>query len=171
LGVESDKEDQPHQQGSRQGDIEEGIVGDDDKIPALMPDPRNQNPFAALADDSGEETPRADASHHNSPDDVVREGTHTYASVASSSSGSANADDQPGWTTMTNLSGMRQKRSAAGKQAHKRERTRKIKSHTPATPNTVASVGNDVCGAMLSPIVGQMYEHNLSYKMLKVSPV
>jgi len=26
----------------------------------------------------------------------------------------------------------------------------------------VASVANDVCGAVLSPVVGKMYEHNLS---------
>jgi len=70
-----------------------------------MPDLRNQNPYAALTDNSGNETPRADISHHNGPEGATSEGPHTYASVASSSSGSADADDQPGWTKMTTLSG------------------------------------------------------------------
>jgi len=74
-------------------------------MPALVPDPRNQNLFAALADNSGKETPRADVFCHNSPDGAVSESTRTCASVASSSLGSANADDQPGWTKMTKLSG------------------------------------------------------------------
>jgi len=185
LGADSDEEDQPHQQGSRQGDLEEGIVEDDTKMPGLVQDPRNQNLYAALADNSGNEAPPASASHHNSPDGTGGETQHadtshhnspneatdgsprTYASVASSSSG--DADDQPGWTKMTTLSGsgIRRRRPNASAQQHKKERTPKSKLHTPkehgaATPKTVASIASDFCSDILSPIVGKRYEHNSS---------
>jgi len=64
----------------------------------------------AQGNDSGNEIPRADVSHHNSPEEPTSGGPRTYASMASSSSGSADADDQPSWTKLTPLSdsGMRQ---------------------------------------------------------------
>ena len=66
MGIESDDEDYSRPQGSRQGDLEEGIIESDSKMPALVQDPQNQNPYAALADDSGNEAPSADTSYHNS---------------------------------------------------------------------------------------------------------
>jgi len=36
LNADSDEEDQPHQQGSQQGDLEEGAVEDDTKMPGLV---------------------------------------------------------------------------------------------------------------------------------------
>jgi len=112
LGIDSDDEGNSRPQGSRQGDIEVGTVEEDGKMPALVPvrpgtggdddgmprlvrDPRNQNPYAPLADDSGDEEAQVDTSHHNSPDDASGEDTRTYASVASSNSGSADVDEQP----------------------------------------------------------------------------
>ena len=38
LNADSDKEDQPRQQGCQQGDLEEGTVGDDTKMPGLVRD-------------------------------------------------------------------------------------------------------------------------------------
>jgi len=132
-----------------------------------MRDPRNQNPYEALADDSGDETPpastphhnspgeaggktpRDDTSHHNSPNEATDGSPRTYTSVASSSSG--DTDDQPGWTKMTTLSESRMRQ----RWAHKRERTPKNKSHASkgkgaATPKTVASIAGDFCGDILS---------------------
>jgi len=165
LGIDSNNEGNPRPQGSRQGDLEEGTGEDDRKIPRLIPDPRNQNPYAALADNSGEETPRADVSHHNSPEGGTSEGPHTYASMASSSLGSADADNQPSWTKLTPLpdSGVPQRQSSTGAQAHKRERTPKNKrtsnTRNTATPNAIASITRDVCNDILSPIIGNRYGH------------
>ena len=159
LGIDSDDESNSRPQGSRQGDIEVGTLkedgkvpalaparpgtaGDDDRIPRLVRDPRNQNPYAPLAED--EET-QVDTSHHNSPDDGTGEDTRTYASVASSNSGSADADELLSWAKLTPLpdSGMRQRRSVAGTKVHKRERTPKNKrtpnTRNAATPNSIAS--------------------------------
>jgi len=112
----SNNEGQTPQQVSQQGDLEEGTIEDDGKIPALVPigegnsenddrmprlirdprrDPLDQNPYAALADDSNDEVPDVDASHLNNPNGTEDKETRTYASVASSSSGSGDADDQP----------------------------------------------------------------------------
>ena len=110
LNADSEKEDQPRQPGSQQGDLKEGAVEDDTKMPGLVRDPQNQNPCAALADDSGDEappastphynspdetggeTPRDDTSHHNSPNEATNGSPRTCASGASSSSG--DTDDQ-----------------------------------------------------------------------------
>jgi len=125
-------------------------------------DPQHHNRFAALANVTGEETPCDDTSSRTDPSNEVGEDTRTHASVASSSSGSSDALDQLGWSTMTKLSGLRHRQSAAGTQPHKRERTPKNKSRTLATPNTATSIANDVCSATLSPIMGKMYKHNSS---------
>jgi len=128
----SNNEGQPPQQVSQQGDLEEGSIEGDGKIPALVPigegnagnddrmprlirdprqDPRNQNPYAALADDSNDEVPDVDVSHLNSPNGTEDKEAHTYASVASSSSGSGGTDDQPNFTKLTKLpdTGMHQR--------------------------------------------------------------
>jgi len=85
-----------------------GTAGDDEGIPRLVRDPRNQNPYAPLADDSGDEEAQVNTSHHN---DVTGEDMRTYASVASSNSGSADADEQPSWSKLTPLpdAGMHQR--------------------------------------------------------------
>ena len=168
LGIDSVDEGNSCPQGSRQGNIEEGTVKEDGKMPRLVQDPQNQNPYAPLADNSDDEEAQVDTSHHNSPDDATGEDTRTYASVSSSNSGSADADEQPSWAKLTPLpdSGMRQRRPVAGTKVHKRERTPKNK-HTPntrntATPNSIASIARDVCSDILSPIVGKRYEHQSS---------
>jgi len=121
-------------------------------MPRLVRDPRNQNPYAHLADDSGDEEAQVDASHHNSPDDATGEDTRAYASVASSNSGSTDTDEQPSWAKLTPLpdAGMRHCWSVAGTKAHKRERTPKNKrtpnTRNTATPNSIARIARDVCG-------------------------
>jgi len=168
LGIDSDDIGNPRPQGSRQGNIEEGTVEEDGKMPALVPtrpsvandeagmprlvrDPQNQNPYAPLADDSGDEAAQVNASHHNSPDEATNEDTHAYASVTSSNSGSDDAGEQPSWTKLTPLpdSRMRQRQAVAGTKAHKRERTPKNKrtpnARNAATPNSIASITRDVC--------------------------
>jgi len=84
LNADSDEEDQPRQQASRQGDLKEGTVEDDTKMPGLVQDPGNQNPYAALADDSGNEAPPTSASHHNSPSGTGGETPHADTSHHSS---------------------------------------------------------------------------------------
>jgi len=61
---------------------------------------------------------------------------------------------------------MRQRRTSAGTQSNKRDRTPKTK-RTPkdqaaSTPSTMASIARDVCTDILSPLVGNKYEHNSS---------
>jgi len=185
----SNNEGQTPQQVSQQEDLEEGFIEGDGKIPALVPigegnagndgrmprlirdpsrDPLNQNPYAALADDSDDEVPDVDVSHHNSPNGTEDKETRTYASVASSSSGSGDADDQPNFTKLTRLpdTGMHQRRSCTDAQSNKRERTPKVKrtprTHAVTTPSTMASIARDVCTDILSPILGKMYVHNSS---------
>jgi len=185
LGIDSDDEGNPRPQGSQRDNIEVDTVKEDGKIPALVPirpgtaggddkmsrlvrDPRNQNPYAPLADDSGDEEAQVDTSHCNSPDNMTGEDMRTYASVASSNSGSADADEQPSWAKLTQLpdAGMRHRRSVTDTKSHKRERTPKNKctpnTHNAATPNSFASIARDVCSDILSPIVGKRYEHQSS---------
>jgi len=170
LGIDSDDEGNSCPQGSRQGNIEEGTVEEDGKMPRLVRDPQNQNPYAPLADDSDDEEAQVDISHHNSADDATGEDARTYTSVASSNSGSDDAGEQPSWAKLTPLpdSGMCQWRSVAGTKVHKRERTPKSKrtpnARNTATPNSIASIATsrDVCGDILSPVVGRKHEHNSS---------
>jgi len=96
LGVESGNEDQSHPQRSQQGDLEESIDEDDSKMPALVRDPRNQNQFAVLADNSGKETSHADTSPCTNTNTGVGKDARAYAIVAISSLGSADVQDQPG---------------------------------------------------------------------------
>ena len=94
--------------------LAKGDARNDDRMPRLIRDPRqdplDQNPYAALADDSDNEVPDVDVSHLDSPNGTEGKETRTYASVASSSSGSGDADDQPNYTKLTKLpdTGMRQ---------------------------------------------------------------
>jgi len=185
LGIDSDDEVNSCPQDPRQDNVEEDTVKEDGKVPALVPvgtgiagngdeiprlvrDPRNKNPYAPLADNSDNEEAQVNTSHHNSPGNVTGEDKRTYASVASSNSGSADADEQPNWARLTPLpdAGMRQRRAVAGTKAHKRERTPKDKrapnTHNVATPNSIVSIAKDVCGDILSPIVGGKYKHNSS---------
>jgi len=87
-----------------------GITGNGDEIPRLVRHPRNKNPYAPLADNSDGEEAQVNTSHQNSPGDVTGEDTRAHASVASSNSGSADADEQPNWARLTPLpdAGMRQ---------------------------------------------------------------
>jgi len=189
LLVEENSRSRPSQQASQQGDLEEGSTQGDGKIPALVPigegnagnddrmprlvrdpnrDPLNQNPYAALADDSDDEVLDADVSRPNNTNGTEDQEPRTYASVASSSSGSDDAGDQPSFTRLTKLpdTGMRQRRPRADTQLNKQDRTPKTK-RTPrdqavTTPSTMASIARDVCTNILSPLVGNMYEHNSS---------
>jgi len=155
--VEGNHRDQPSQQTSRQGDLEEASTEDDGKIPALVPlgqgnsgnsnemprlvrdpdrEPLNQNPYAALADDSDDEVPDTDVPRPNNTDGTEDQGPHTYTSVASSSSGSDDAGDQQNFSKLTKLpdTGMRQRRTSADTQSNKRDRTPKTK-RTPMGPS------------------------------------
>jgi len=186
LLVEGNHRGQPSQQASQQGGLEEGSTEDDGKIPVLVPigqgnagnademprlmqrDPLGQNPYAALADDSDDEAPNEDVSHPNNTNDTEDQGPRTYASVASSSSGSDDAGDQPSFSKLTKLpdTGIRQRRPHTDTQSNKRDRTPKTK-RTPkgqavSTPSSTASVARDVCTDILSPLVGDRYEHNSS---------
>jgi len=62
--------------------------------------------------------------------------------------------------------GMRQRRSHIGTHSNKRERTPKTKrapkDQAASTPSTMASIARDVCTDILSPLVGNKYEHNSS---------
>jgi len=109
LLVEGTHKDQSSQRISRQGDLEEASTEDDGKIPALVPigqghlgntdemprliqrDPLGQNPYAVLADDSDDEAPNKDISRPNNTNGTEDQEQRTYASVASSSSGSDDA--------------------------------------------------------------------------------
>jgi len=189
LLVEGNHRDQPSQQTSRQGDLEEASTEDDGKIPALAPlgqgnaensnemprlvqdpnrEPLNQNPYAALADDSDDEVPETVAPRPNNTDCTEDQEPRTYASVASSSSGSDDAGDQPSFSKLTKLpdTGIRQRRPRTDTQSNKRDRTPKTK-RTPkgqavSTPSSMASIARDVCTDILSPLVGDRYEHNSS---------
>jgi len=87
----------------------------------------------------------------------------TYASVASSSSGSDDAGDQPSFTKLTRLpdTGMRQRWTSTDTQSNKQDRTPKTKRTSKGqaitTPSTMASIARNVCTDILSPIVGNMY--------------
>jgi len=112
--------------------------------------------------------PDVDVSHINSPNGTEDKETSTYARVASSSSGSGDADDQPDFTKLSKLpdTGTRQRRSRTNAQSNTRERTPKVKC-TPrtrcvTTPSMMASIARDVCTDILSPIVGNVYVHNSS---------
>jgi len=72
-------------------------------MPRLIRDPRNQNPYAALADDSDDEVPNVDVSRPNSTNGKEDQEPRTYASVASSSSGSGDAGNQPSFSKLTKL--------------------------------------------------------------------
>jgi len=186
LLVEGDHRGQPSQQNFQQGDLKEGSTEEDNKIPALVPigqghlgntdemirliqrDPLGQNPYAALADDSDDEAPNEDVSRPSNANGTEDQGPRTYASVASYSSGSGDSGDQPSFSQLTKLpdTGMRQRRTSAGTQSNKRDRTPKTK-RTPkdqavSTPSTMASIARDVCADILSPLVGNKYEHNSS---------
>jgi len=189
LLVEENSRGRPSQQASQQEDLEDGSTQGNGKIPALVPigegnagnddrmprlvrdpnrDPLNQNPFAALTDDSDDEVPDAEVSRPNNTNGTEDQGPRTHANVASSSSGSDDAGDQPSFSKLTKLpdTGMRQRRPRADTQSNKRDRTPKTK-RTPrgqavTTPSTMASITRDVCTDIRSPLVGNMYEHNSS---------
>jgi len=183
LLVEENNKGQPSQQASQQGDLEEGSAEGDGKIPALVPigagnaenddgmprlirDPRNQNPYAALADDSNDKVPNVDVSRPNNTNGTEDQEPRAYASVASSSSGSGDAGDQPSFAKLTKLpdTGMCQRWPHTDTQSNKRERTPKTKrapkDHAVTTPSTMASIARDVCTNILSPLMGNKYEHN-----------
>jgi len=189
LPVEGIHRDQSSQQTSRQGDLEEASTEDDGKIPALVPfgqgntensnemprlvrDPNrealNQNPYAALADDSGDEALDTDVPRPNNTDGTEDQGPRTCASVASSSSGSDDAGNQPSFAKLTRLpnTGMCQRRPHADTQSNKRDRTPKTKrapkGHAMSTPSSMASIARDACTDILSPLVGDRCEHNSS---------
>jgi len=181
LLVEENHRDQPSQQASQQGDLEEGSTEDDGKIPALVPigqgnaensdemprlvrdpnqDPLNQNPHAALADDSDDEVPDTDAPRPNNTNGAEDQEPRACASVASSSSGSDDTGNQPSFSKLTKLpdTGMRQRRPRADTQSNKQDRTPKTKraprDQAVNAPSTMASVARDVCTDILSPLVG-----------------
>jgi len=97
-----------------------------------------------------------------------------YASVASSSSGSGDADDQPSFAKLTKLpdTGMCQRRTNADTQSDKRDRTPKTKraskGQAVTTPSTMASIARNVCTDILSSIVGDTFVHKSSSE--EVSP-
>jgi len=180
LLVEENNEGRPSQQASQQGDLEEDSAGGDREMPALVPigegnaenddgmprfmrDPRNRNPYAALADDSDDEVQNVDVSRPNNTNGTEDQEPRTYASVASSSSGSGNEDDQPSFTKLTKPpdTGMRQRQPRTDTQSNKRERTPKTKrtprDHAVTAPSTMASIARDVCTDILSPLVGNEY--------------
>jgi len=141
-------------------------------MPRLVRDPNreslNQNPYAALADDSDDEVRDADTPRPNNTNGTEDQEPRTYASVASSSSGSHDAGDQPSFAKLTKLpaTGMRQRRTSADTQSNKRDRTPKTKrtskGQVVTTPSTMASIARNVCTDILSPIVGNTYVHNSS---------
>jgi len=193
LLVEGNHRDQPSQQTSRQGDLEEASTEDDGKIPALLPihqgnaknsdemprlvrdpnrDPLNQNPYAALANNSDDEVPDTDVAPPNDTECTEYQEPRTYASVASSSSGSNDTGDQPSFSKLTKLpdTGIRQRQPRTDTQSNKRDTTPKTK-RTPkgqavSTPSSMASIVRDVCTDILSPLVGDRYEHNSSKRYL-----
>jgi len=126
-------------------------------------DPLNQNPYAALADDSGDEVPDTDVPRSNNTNGTEDQEPCTYASVASSSSGSDDAGNQPSFTKLTRLpdTGMRQRWTSTDTQSNKQDRTPKTKRTSKGqaitTPSTMASIARNVCTDILSPIVGNMY--------------
>jgi len=186
LLVEGTHRDQSSQQLSQQEDPEEASTEDDAKIPAIVStgtghrgntgevprpvqrDPLDQNPYAALAENSDDEAPNEDISRPTNNNGTEDQEPRTYASIASSSSGSGDAGDQPSFAKLTKLptAGMRQRRTSTDTQSNKRDRTPKTK-RTPkgqavSTPSTMASIARDVCTDILSPLVGNKYEHNSS---------
>jgi len=141
-------------------------------MPRLVRDPNreslNQNPYAVLADDSDDEVLDTDIPRPNNTNGTEDQEPRTYDSVASSSSGSDDAGDQPSFAKLTKLpnTGMRQHRTSADTQSNMRDRTPKTK-RTPkgqaaSTPSSMASVARDVCTDILSPLVGDRYKHNSS---------
>jgi len=177
-GLLVEHRDRSSQQPSRQEDPEEASTEDDAKIPAIvstgtdhrgntgevpMPirrDPLDQNPCAALADTSDDEVPNEDISRPTNTDRAEDQEPRTYASIASSSSGSGDAGDQPSFAKLTKLpdTGMRQRRTSADVQSNKRDRTpktkRTLKNQAVNTPKTMASIARNVCTEILSPIIG-----------------
>ena len=192
LLVEGTHRDQSSQQLSRQGDPEEASTEDDVKIPALVPigtghrgntdemprliqqDPLGQNPYAALADNSDDEAPNEDISRPTNANGTEDQEPRTYASIASSSSGSGDAGDQPSFAKLTKLptTGMRQRWTSTDAQSDKQDRTPKTKrtskGQTVTTPSTMASIARKVCTKILSPIVGDQCVHKSSSE--EVSP-
>jgi len=186
LLIEGIHRDQPSQQFSQQADPEDAPTEDDGKIPALVPvgtghlgntdemprltprDPLDQNPYAVLATNSDDEAQDEDVSCPTNTDSTKDQEPHTYASIASSSSGSGDAGDQPSFAKLTKLpdTGMRQRRASADVQSNKRDRTPKTK-RTPkdqavSTPKPMASMARNVCTKILSPLVGDGYVHKSS---------
>jgi len=190
--VEETHRDQSSQQLSRQEDPEEASTEDDAKIPTIVStgtghrgntdevprpiqrDPLDQNPYPALADDSDDEVPNEDISRPTNTNGVEDQEPRTYASVASSSSGSGDAGDEPNFAKLTKLptTGMRQRRASTDTQSDKRNRTPKTKhtskGHALTTPSTMAGIARNVCTDILSPIVGDAYVHKSSSE--EVSP-
>jgi len=185
-GLLVEHRDQSPQQPSRQEDPEEASTEDDTKIPAIIPagtghrgdtgevprpiqrDPLDQNPYAVLADNSDDEVPNEDISRPTDADSTEDQEPRTYASIASSSSGSGDAGDQRSFAKLTKLpdTGMRQRRTSADVQSNKRDRTpktkRALKNQAVNTPKTMAIIARNVCTEILSPIVGNDYVHNSS---------
>jgi len=163
LLVEDNRENRSSQQTSQQGDPEEDPNEDDGKLPAS--NSLGSNPFAPLAEDSDGEDPNADTSRPDNTSSTEDQGPRTYASVAGSSSGSGDGDDQPDIATLTKLpdTGMRQRRANATIQPNKRDRTPKAKrapkDQATTTPSAIASIARNVCTDMLSPIMGDAYVH------------
>jgi len=87
----------------------------------IQRDPLGQNPYAALADDSDDEAPNEDIPLPNNTDGIEDQEPRTCASVASSSSGSDDAGDQPSFAKLTKLpdTGMRQRWTSTDTQSNK----------------------------------------------------
>jgi len=140
----------------------------------IQRDPLDQNPYAALADNSDDEAPNEDISHPTNTNGTEDQEPRTYASIASSSSGSGDAGDQPSFAKLTKLptTGMRQRWTSTDAQSDKQDRTPKTKrtskGQTVTTPSTMASIARNVCTEILSPIVGDQYVHKSSSE--EVSP-
>jgi len=150
----------------------QGNAENSNEMPRLVRDPNqeplNQNPYAALADDSDDEVLDTDVPCSNNTDGTEDQEPRTYADVASSSSGSGDAGDQPSISKLTKLpdTGVRQRRPRTDTQLNKRDRTPKTertpKGQAVFTPSSMASIARDVCTDILSPLVGDRYEHNSS---------
>jgi len=185
-GLLVEHRDQSPQLPSQQEDPKEASTGDDAKLPAtvstgtghrrdtgetprpIQRGPLDQNLYAVLADNYDDEIPNEDISRPTNTDSTGDQEPRTYASIASSSSGSSDAGDQPSFTKLTKLpdTGIRQRRASAGVQSNKRDRTPKAKrspkDQAVTTPNTMASIARNVCTDILSPLVGDAYVHKSS---------
>jgi len=191
LGVDSDDEDYTttNVPPSNARKSESVMKGDNSNEPVLVPG--DQNPYAALAEDSDEdeETPPTDTSprtplppntslsastsQHGSPDGSSEGSARSYADVAGANSASANVNDPPIWT-LTPLpdKGMRQRRLQSAQHSDKtgkREHpikgnfsSRQQSSGKVTTPMSVKNAASNFCGDILSPCLGNKHQHHSS---------